>query len=183
MKPLRFLGAVIVAYLFLPSVLVGQRRPIEIGIDASFVRVSYEGVGGGQSNDVTSLSIPDQNIRVGFFLSDLVSLETSLSHEYASYDGRSASDFGFGVGLQYHLNPPIAATSFFLGVDGGVAISDAQDDSDTRFGVGAQAGFKIKTGERFAVRLAAFFVRAFESDQRLAANGVGVSAGVSFFAR
>ena len=172
--------SVLLLLVAIPASATGQRRPIEVGFDAAFTRFSVEGAD-LDNNDVIQIAIPIQGFRVGFLLSDLVSLETALSHVYVSSDGESASDFSLAGGLLYHLSPPVTTTTFYLGLSGAVNILDLPEDSDTQFGLFGEAGFKVLTGDSLGFRFAGFFQRAFESNGRFASNGVGVSVGVSFF--
>lgn len=168
--------------LLYPLSASAQSKPIEVGFDATYARYSVEGSNAGP-NDVAIVSIPSQGFRVGFFLSNLISLETNLSHEFTSFDGEDASDFSFQAGLQYHLAPPVQRTTFYLGAAGAINIVDNSDQSDTQFGISGEAGFKLHVSDRVGFRLAGQFLRAFESEAYPAFNGIGASAGVSFFAR
>ena len=92
-----------------------QRNPVEIGFDASLIRSVIEANVPGNAGR-TSLAIPAPSVRFGIFLSDLVSLETDVSHQYASSEDQMHHDFSLGTGIQYHMAPPTRSSTFFMGI-------------------------------------------------------------------
>ncbi|HEY2065089.1 MAG TPA: hypothetical protein VGG84_03965, partial [Gemmatimonadaceae bacterium] len=71
----------------------------------------------------TTFSLPIQGIRAGFFLSPQISLEPSLRLNTVSGAGQpSATDYGIGLGLLYHLSTNRAMNQMyirpFIGFDG-----------------------------------------------------------------
>ena len=92
-----------------------QRNPVELGFDASLIRSVIEANVPGNAGR-TSLAIPAPSVRFGIFLSDLVSLETDVSHQYASSEDQMHHDFSLGTGIQYHMAPPTRSSTFFMGI-------------------------------------------------------------------
>ena len=113
MKKLSFFALLVIALMPLRS--QAQRNPIEIGFDASLIRSVIEANVPGNAGR-TSLAIPAPSVRFGIFLSDLVSLETDVSHQYTSSEDQTNHNFSLGTGVQYHITPPTRASTFFMGV-------------------------------------------------------------------
>ena len=81
MRKLSFFLLLVIVLMPLRS--LAQTNPVEIGFDASLIRSVIEANVPGNAGR-TSLAIPAPSVRFGIFLSDLVSLETDVSHQYAS---------------------------------------------------------------------------------------------------
>ena len=113
MKKLSFLALLVIVLIPLRS--QAQRNPIEIGFDASLIRSVIETNVPGNAGR-TSLAIPAPSVRFGIFLSDLVSLETDVSHQYTSSEDQTNHNFSLGTGVQYHITPPTRSSTFFMGV-------------------------------------------------------------------
>jgi hypothetical protein len=113
MKKLSFFALLVIVLIPLRS--QAQRNPIEIGFDASLIRSVIEANVRGDAGR-TSLAIPAPSVRFGIFLSDLVSLETDVSHEYSSSEDQTNHNFSLGTGVQYHITPPTRSSTFFMGV-------------------------------------------------------------------
>ena len=113
MKKLSFFALLV--FLLIPLRSQAQRNPIEIGFDASLIRSVIEANVPGNAGR-TSLAIPAPSVRFGLFLSDLVSLETDVSHEYSSSEDQTSHNFSLGTGVQYHITPPTRSSTFFMGV-------------------------------------------------------------------
>ena len=113
MKKLSFFALLV--FVLIPLRSRAQRNPIEIGFDASLIRSVIEANVPGNAGR-TSLAIPAPSVRFGIFLSDLVSLETDVSHEYSSSENQTNHNFSLGTGVQYHITPPTRSSTFFMGV-------------------------------------------------------------------
>ena len=113
MKKLSFF--LLLAIVLIPLRSQAQRNPVEIGFDASLIRSVIEANVPGNAGR-TSLAIPAPSVRFGIFLSDLVSLETDVSHQYASSEDQMHHDFSLGTGIQYHMAPPTRSSTFFMGI-------------------------------------------------------------------
>ena len=142
----------------------------EIGIDAG---VTF-GLG---SPSRTVLSIPAQQIRMGFFVSPALSIEPTFGLQSVSGGGVSLTTYNFGAGLLYHFAQSRAASQFYVrpfvnvvGISG-----DVPSNSTAIFGVGG--GLKIPLRDRIASRFEAN-VQAGDGD-----TAIGLLAGLSFYTR
>jgi len=142
----------------------------EIGIDAG---VTF-GLG---TPNTTLLSIPAQQIRMGFFLSPALSIEPTFGLQSASGGGVSFTTYNIGTGLLYHFAQSRAASQFYVrpfvnvvGISG-----DVPSSSTAVFGVGG--GLKVPLRDRIASRFEAN-VQSGEGD-----TAIGLLAGLSFYTR
>ena len=113
MKKLSFF--VLLVIVLVPLRSQAQSNPIEIGFDALLIRSVIEANVPGNAGR-TSLAIPAPSVRFGIFLSELVSLETDVSHQYASSEDQTNHNFSLGTGIQYHIAPPTRSSTFFMGI-------------------------------------------------------------------
>jgi Outer membrane protein beta-barrel domain len=142
----------------------------EIGVDA--------GITFGLSDpNVTTIDIPAQHIRMGFFVSPALSIEPMLGLTSISGGGETATIYNIGVGALYHFSASRATNQFYvrpfvniLGFSGG-----GTSDSQAAFGVGG--GLKIPVRDRIATRFEANFMHTDGSD------AIGLLAGLSFYTR
>src|SRR6476620_11060983 len=89
------LAATAILAIALPSAAQAQ-NPIEIGIDGG-IGTNFD------SPRSTSLSIPLQQLRVGFFTSPRVSIEPFGALNYGRIEGSTFTNVNFGVGGLYHF--------------------------------------------------------------------------------
>ena len=184
-----------------PTTLVAQdvqdaRRPIELGIDAAVVRERSDNI------TATSFRLPIGRFRVGFHLTDAISLEPSVAFAYARSTienrttGEETSGSGTGyeldVGMLYHLRTDRSRMQPylrpFLGVHGSSSDSDSGfETSATKLAFGGGLGFKFPMANRLGTRLELGFSHETEDDSD---NGGGpsrnsfyVAFGLSFFTR
>jgi hypothetical protein len=124
--------------------------------------------------------VPASAFRVGYFVTDRVSLETAVQLEYNSAirDEPNTSG-GVALGGQYHF--PVGAsrqTLLYLGVNG--SWSQAMDMP--QFSVAGEVGSKVPVAGRLALRVAAGVERAFETGKLTGQTAFGLTVGFSFFA-
>lgn len=177
------IGAALVLVAPLAAHAQTESRPIELGIDAGIDFALGD-------NSVTTVSIPAQRFRAGFFLSNAVSLEPAASLVYAHSGGGSSSIFGGELGVLFHTT---AATENdnryylrpFLGVQHIHFSSGDNSDGATQTHVGAGAGVKMPLVDRLAFRFEVNFAHAFEASgaNGTGHNGIGVLGGFSFFTK
>lgn len=180
-------GALAGIALFLLAVpLQGQMRPLELGVDGGVVYT--DPAGEGRDNRVWDLALPVQNLRLGVFLTDRISVEPSIS--LARLDLRDDEDLtqvGAAGNLLYHLDTPGIRPRFFGQVGGGMEYVRVSDggfrESDTQWLAGAGLGMRLPVADRIALRTSAVYWRAFESDLAPDANQVRGQLGISFFTR
>jgi hypothetical protein len=180
---MRYLSLVLAAMLFVANQAFGQGRPIELGLDAGFQVSLTDAVDGFETDNVTAIQFPAQRFRIGFFVSDAVSIEPSVGFTYLSVSGESLTELGAGLAFVYHFTSDVSRPRVYLGAGGSLDLIDIGDASDAQFGAGALFGVKLPAGDQFAVRLEAQYVRAFESDDRLGSNIIGALVGFSFFTK
>jgi hypothetical protein len=175
----KYLGLIALTTLFAATTSQAQSavRPVELGVDA--------GVGFRLSEpNFTTIGIPAQSLRVGFYISDKTSIEPSLSLNVLSGNGQSLTTYNVDVGMLWHFasRHGIGSGMYvrpFLGLTGfnGLGESDTQADMGTGFGI------KIPFANRLATRGEINFTHFFESGGASSANELGVLVGFSFFTR
>ncbi|HEX6051127.1 MAG TPA: outer membrane beta-barrel protein [Gemmatimonadaceae bacterium] len=172
-----------------------QARPIEIGLDAA---LAYDDADGAS---VTSLTIPVGRLRVGFFVSDAVSLEPFFALQYTRAEvdvpvvgdrTTSFTQYDLGLGLLFHFATDRTRSQPYLrpfvGVRGFSSDSDDDanddDDSGTQPVLGAAFGLKLPSTSRLGTRLEAGFAHRFEDEPSFReSNQIFLSFGLSFFTR
>lgn len=142
----------------------------EIGIDAG---ITF-GLG---TPSVTIISIPAQQIRMGFFVSPALSIEPTFGLTSSSGGGFSSTIYNLGAGVLYHFSPSRVQNQFyvrpFLNVVG--TSGDIGSSSTAVFGIGG--GVKVPLRDRIASRFEANFQHG-DGD-----NAIGLLAGLSFYTR
>ena len=143
----------------------------EIGMDAGVLFGLSDGAG-------TTVDIPVQRIRMGFFVSPVLSIEPTFGLSSQSGGGLGTSTvYDLGVGALYHFSPSRSANQFYIrpfidiiGFSGG-----GNSDSQALFGVGG--GLKIPLRDRISTRFEANFQHTDGAD------AIGLLAGLSFYTR
>lgn len=142
----------------------------EIGMDAG---ITF-GLG---TPSITTIQIPAQQIRMGFFLSPALSIEPTFGLQSVSGGGTSFTVYNLGAGLLYHFSPSRAANQWYVrpflnvvGTSGG-----GTSNSTAVFGVGG--GLKLPLRDRIASRFEANFQHGDGN------NAIGMLAGLSFYTR
>ena len=142
----------------------------EIGIDAG---ITF-GLG---TPSVTTIAIPAQQIRMGFFVSPALSIEPTFGLQSVSGGGATFTVYNIGAGALYHFSPSRAANQFYVrpflnvvGTSGG-----GTSNSTAVFGIGG--GLKVPLRDRIASRFEANFAHG-DGD-----NAIGLLAGLSFYTR
>ena len=147
----------------------------EIGMDA--------GIGFNMTTPSTTvIQIPVQQIRMGFYISPVMSIEPTLGLVSFSGSGLpSTTVYSVGAGLLYHFSPNRAANQFyvrpFLGIDG----SSGGGGSTVSFGVGG--GIKMPIQDRLSSRFEANFAHAGGQNGGPGSDAIGLLAGLSFYLR
>jgi hypothetical protein len=149
----------------------------EIGVDAG---ISFDLSSGGG----TSIDIPAQRIRMGFFLSPALSIEPTFALHSESSDIGRTTIYDVGVGALYHFSTSRAANQFYLrpfvgiiGVSSKFNGPPASSGSDSQTYFGAGAGIKVPLRDRIASRFEANFAHTDGAD------AIGLLAGLSFYTR
>lgn len=194
----RFTMFALIAGLALPRAVIAQdgQRPIELGIDAAVVRQSAD----NRTN--TSFQLPVGRFRVGFPISDAISLEPSIALSYgrSTFENpatgeditSSGTAYELDFGLLYHFRTDrTRAQPYvrpFLGIHGFSSEADGGfESSSNQFALGAALGFKIPASSRLGTRLEIGFSHETEDDSddggAPSTNSIFFAVGLSFFTR
>ena len=164
------------AVVVTPATAYSQASPtrIELGIDGGVATKSGSGL-----KTMTDVELPVQTFRIGFFVSDNVSIEPMASLSHTSGDG-SFTTWETTVGVlfltgdhkstQYYLRP-------FVGVTG---MSGTNLTSSTPFHAGAAVGVKIPMYERLSTLFDVGYERQMDSGDIKAGNVFFGTIGLSF---
>ena len=174
---MRTLTVVIALLAMVSTTAVAQDgRPLELGIDAG---VTF----GLDDPNVTRVSIPVEAFRIGFFMTDRVSLEPAFSLQSISADDNDFTTYLVELGLLWHMRAMRSGAYVrpFMGVVGFSEDVGGEDDSESQFFAGAGVGLKIPIQDRLAWRLEANFAHAFESGDTEGGSQIGLRVGLSFF--
>jgi Outer membrane protein beta-barrel domain len=176
---MRRISVLMVTLLALSSPAVAQKAtPVELGVDGA---LAFD----LDSPRSTSLVIPVQRLRAGFFVTPTISLEPALSLNHFSFDGNSSTDLDFVAGVLFHLNPSRASAQPYIrpfmeilhrSFDG-----DTDSDSFNTAALGGGIGIKIPIADRFAWRLEGAYSHIFERDRVPSQNVLSAYFGFSFF--
>jgi len=162
------------ALVAIPTLLAGQGRPIELGVDAGFdYRV--------KSPHVTVIGVPLQDLRVGIGITDQLSFEPRMSLNYVKFEGSKANWMvNLGAGLLYHFSEMRRGLYVrpFVSWDH----IDAGGSSASQFAAGGGLGIKTGTG-RVVGRFEAGYSHAFKNNNFAASDDILLLLGFSFFTK
>jgi hypothetical protein len=167
-----------------PRLLLAQdarlRKPIELGFDAA---LTYETT---KELKATTLTLPVPRVRIGFFVSQVLSLEPAVALQYIrtkvenplpGTDGIiSGTSYDAAVGALFHFVTDRARTQPFIRPFAGVRGYNSGGVSNSYAAYGAGVGAKIPVANRLSTRFELGFERIAENDHQLYA-----SFGLSFF--
>jgi hypothetical protein len=175
-----------------PHLLAAQeaasRKPIELGFDAALTRESSD-----QAKQ-TSLTVPVPRIRVGFFLTDAVSLEPSVRFQYSRstfedpFTGNdvtsSGKSYDADLGLLYHFSTDRTRSQIYVRPFVGIRGFSGEGDSDSQTSFGGGLGLKLPAADRLGLRLEVGYARFAEDVPTFGATDqLFASFGLSFFTR
>ncbi len=173
-----------VAMFLTAGTAFGQSRPIEFGIDAGIQYTMLQDFEGFEFDDELSFEVPFQTLRVGFFVSDNISIEPQVQFSFFDPGGDSDSEFQLGLlaAALYHFNPDMTQTQFFVRAGGAFLMYDfGSDFDDTVFGFGGGLGVKVPMSDSFMFRAGADVLYTLEGDITPAMINIIGSFGLSFF--
>ena len=178
MRRIAFIG---IAVLTLSSAAAAQaQKPIELGVDGSLAF-------GLDSPRITTLSVPVQQLRVGFFVTPTVSIEPTGSLDYVHSGNNSGSVLNLGVGALFHLNAaqtePQPYVRPFLSVYRNSYDTPVGDESNTALALGAGVGVKIPFATRLAWRLEGAYAHRFKGGSIDSFDNLQLLFGLSYFTR
>lgn len=163
----------VLTLLFVPMAAVAQ---VEIGVDAG---LSLESVDDA-ADDITSISIPNGELRVGFAAGEMIIVESRLGLSYSSVGDFSLTQFGLVPGVNVLLGD-----RFYARGEGGLMYVKGDDgtesDSATQYLLGAAGGLRIPMTENVLFRAELGADRWFENqdDFMPASWEFRIAAGVS----
>lgn len=166
----------------------GPQRPIELGMDAA---LSYES---RDNLKVTALTLPVTRFRVGFFLSDALSLEPAVAFRYTRVtienpitgDDRtdSGTSYALSLGLLYHFRQDRAQSQPYLRPFVGFNGFSGDGNSGSQISLGGAFGMKIPLADRFGSRIEVGYTHRLENEPDFqSANELFLGFGLSFFTR
>jgi hypothetical protein len=169
---------------------------IEIGFDSE---LSYNMIE-DEPDDLFQVSLPVGSggvfnvpramgaFRVGFYPSDIVSIEPAVSFSTLSQGDITLTQLGISTSVLLHHTADAQRTRFFGGLGGGWNLFDYSDsDSDNQLSLCGEVGVKIPATDRLGLRLAGGAARFFDARDDV---GLGlkprtalfVTVGLSFMA-
>ena len=151
------------------AVNLAAQRPVEIGMDAAF-QFLFEGP--------WTLSVPIQQARFGFMVSDRLSVEPRFAFSHFD-NGASVTALQAGLHLLHYFQPMAAGARPYVTEGVTFLFLDVGGASDTQFQLGAGIGVLLPIVSRLFWRLEARYDRAFSPR----GNGVAALFGLSFFTR
>lgn len=155
-------------------------QPIELGLDGG---ITF----GLESPSTTTIELPGQRLRVGFFMRPNLSIEPAAGLTYIKSDDVSTLQLNADVGALYHFAASDAGRRFYVRPFVGLShVSVGAEDDDaatTQFQLGAGVGLKIPLTDRFRSRWEASLVHGLDSDEVSGGTAIRLTVGLSFFTR
>ena len=172
-RTLTFCGVLLQA----PVVLVGQGQPVELGFDSGMNLFLND-------PKASLISIPDQAIRFGVFVSNRLSIEPSIGLTWI--DGQEREPFttvSLGLSGLFHITPDRSKPQAFLRPTTGVEYNFFRANNEIQFAAGGYLGLRIPAASHLSVRLESGFLRRFESENVVSSDMVSFNFGVSLFVK
>lgn len=159
-----------------PALIQAQGNPVELGLDAGVNVSFYEG------SSAYTVTVPFQNLRIGFYLSKSVSIEPSISLSYMDSEYMDAmTTANASLSPLFHFKGYGTASQPYFRPFVGIAYSSFGDESTSQINVGGALGSKVSVADQVAVRLEVAVRRYLENDDFTAYTGLTVSIGFSAF--
>jgi hypothetical protein len=152
------------------------RNPVEFGIDAG---ASF----GLDDPHVTTIAVPGQHVRMGFFFTPKISFEPVVGLNYIHASGESLTSYEALVGMLYHLTPDRRQSQVYVRPFVGFVGTSFAGDNQTQAALGGGIGIKFPLYPRLSTRFEANYNHTFSSGDADASNAIGLLAGLSFFTR
>jgi hypothetical protein len=171
------LSVLIGAAIMTPALLCAQSRPVELGLDGG-LSISFNG------GTRTTVSVPFQEVRAGFFVIDDVSIEPAGSLSYIKIEDIDAiATLGFDLAFLFHFTPDRSAPQPYFRPVAGLTFVTAGGENASQFNVGGGFGVKLPATNQLAVRLEARFRHNFENDDFAGVSTITAVIGLSFFTK
>ena len=165
-----------------PTMAGNNGHSMEFGVDAG---ASFD----LSTPRVTTISIPVQSFRVGFYINDRISLEPMVSvisetvSSTKTISGGTTTDYAGALGLLWHFHTDPIGAGPYLRPFAGFSGDHSGGVSDTRAIAGGGVGMKLPFGNHMAGRFEANYTHLFAANGGGTNNAIGVNAGLSFFTR
>ncbi len=158
-----------------------QERPIELGIDAVSLDVSFFS-SFGETTTLTTVSVPVTTFRAGFFVSDQVSVEPRISFDYVKIeDGAALTQVTLSLGVLYHFTPERQSAQLYLRPVGSISFVNVSDQTASQVFLGVGLGVKLPMPGQLASRLELEYAHGFDNDDFANVNSLAAVFGFSFF--
>lgn len=142
--------------LLVPSIVAAQ---VEIGVDGG---LSIESIDDADEN-ITAFSIPNTEVRVGFWAGEALIIETRFGLDWTSVGDFSFTGLGFVPGVNFLFGERFYARGeagfVYLAEDDG-----ADDESATQLLLGAAAGMRVPVVDNIVFRLEGGLDRWLENE-------------------
>jgi hypothetical protein len=159
----------------IPILLAAQRRPVELGVDGG-LGLNFNG------RTLTTFSVPIQSLRVGFMVSNNVSIEPSTAINILKLEGSEAiATISLSLSGLFHFTPDRSTAQAYFRPQAGLNFITGGGESASQFGAGGGFGVKMPVADQIAIRLDGSFVHSFENDDFAASNGIAATVGFSVF--
>lgn len=170
------------------AVFAGATSPAVAQQAAPGVRLIELGVDAGVTFDLTdpkttTINIPAQVFRVGFFINDRLSLEPALAINAVNGGGTTFTEYRGQLGLLWHFNPPSVGHGWYARPFAGFEGAHTKGNTTTQAVAGAGVGIKLPLASRLATRFEANYAHLFSQGSSGSNNAIGLLAGLSFFNR
>lgn len=150
--------------------------PAELGLDAG-VSIGFD------APRVTIVSLPVPAVRLGFYMSDRVSIEPKAGFQSVHDDAGTLSQYSAEIGLLYHFENMPVGRGVYARPFAGLIGTSGGGSSDTQTFFGGGLGLKQPFANRFASRLEVNYSHMTAPRGGSAANSLGVLFGISVFSR
>ncbi len=170
MRPRRHV--LLLAGLWLPSVLTAQQRGIEIGLDAG---VQYQ-----LDAELLTIAVPVQRVRAAFPSGNRLAFEPALSFTRLSTGGASLAALVLEVGALYDFSA--RHTSYTRPFVGFEYLDASFSSSESVVDLGIGFGTRSRVADRLAIRIEGTVTGRFGAEG--GTDGVfGVAVGLSVFTK
>ena len=164
---------------------VTTRARFEFGTDVTLTKVL-------EGDHATSLQVPGQLLRVGYFILPNVSIETALGFQYAAIEGSSTSYTAAHLGVlinhnadsrrtQVYAHPYAALTSYHLSADAGRGEHFRRTVTNTGLGLGV--GLRLPLSDRLASRIELQFEHLEAPTGLRGDKNLRLALGISYLTR
>jgi hypothetical protein len=173
--------------LLLTAQSLWAQKPIELGLDPLGLALTFIDADLAGSFTNTSVFMPNGRFRIGFFASDVISIEPVLSLNFEDLeDVGSAISTNALLTALFHFTKDRTKPQGYVRPGVGVSIFDtSESDAQGQVSTGVGVGVKLPIGgvDRLLARIEGFFNHAFKNDNVFGSNSILVLFGLSFLTK